>query len=148
MELTYLRAVRERKLLTQAELAERAGLRRATVNRLEAGAHGARVSTVRRLADALSVRPEELTGGVAGRAQLAAARVTEAVAALREQIEASGLSPASYSGGAAGSSDPDYPVAAVKEDAAFIYEWLAEAMRVQAIAEAVEADEAEEGEGR
>jgi transcriptional regulator with XRE-family HTH domain len=55
-----LREVRERRLLTQAELAERAGLTEATVNRIERGIHEPRISTVRRLAEALKVEPEEL----------------------------------------------------------------------------------------
>lgn len=55
-----LREVRLRKLLTQEEVARRAGLSEATVNRLETGMHGARISTVRKLAEALQVEPAEL----------------------------------------------------------------------------------------
>lgn len=60
MKLPRLRATRERALLTQAELAERAGLQRVTVNRIETGATEARISTVRRLAAALGVDPGAL----------------------------------------------------------------------------------------
>src|ERR1700694_3306807 len=38
VKLTRLRALRERKVLTQQELAEKAGITRATLSRLEAGA--------------------------------------------------------------------------------------------------------------
>ena len=61
MEVPNLRRVRERRLLTQAELAARTGLQRVTINRLETGATRARISTVRRLAAALEVDPAELT---------------------------------------------------------------------------------------
>ena len=55
-----LRRARERALLTQAELAERAGIQRATVNRIETGATAARFTTVRKLAAALDIDPTEL----------------------------------------------------------------------------------------
>jgi predicted transcriptional regulator len=57
--LRYLRAV---ALLTQRELAERAGLRQATIARLETGNVDARPSTIRKLADALGVDPYRITG--------------------------------------------------------------------------------------
>ncbi len=59
MKLPRLRAVRESKLLNQDELAEKAGVSRATIQRLEAGFE-ARIPTVRKLAAALSVEPAEL----------------------------------------------------------------------------------------
>ena len=46
--------------MTQAELAERAGIQRATVNRIETGATGARFTTVRKLAAALGIDATEL----------------------------------------------------------------------------------------
>ena len=55
-----LREVRERLLVTQEELADRTGLSRTTISRLENDLQGARISTVRRLAEALGVPPEEL----------------------------------------------------------------------------------------
>jgi transcriptional regulator with XRE-family HTH domain len=55
-----LREVRLSKLLTQEEVARRAGLSEATVNRLETGATEARISTVRKLAAALEVDPSAL----------------------------------------------------------------------------------------
>ena len=45
--------------LTQAQLAERAGLKRLTVTRLENG-HGATPPTIRKLADTLDCSPAEL----------------------------------------------------------------------------------------
>jgi transcriptional regulator with XRE-family HTH domain len=55
-----LRQVRERLFVTQAELAERAGMTEATISRIENGLHRPRISTVRKLASALGVPPEEL----------------------------------------------------------------------------------------
>ncbi|HEV2125171.1 MAG TPA: helix-turn-helix transcriptional regulator [Chloroflexota bacterium] len=67
MKLPRLRAVRERKLMTQAELAACAGIQRVTVNRIERGSTQARISTVRKLAAALGVDPEALMEPAAGR---------------------------------------------------------------------------------
>jgi transcriptional regulator with XRE-family HTH domain len=55
-----LRSVRERLFVTQEELAERTGMSRATISRIESGQQRPRISTVRRLAAALGVSPEEL----------------------------------------------------------------------------------------
>jgi transcriptional regulator with XRE-family HTH domain len=55
-----LREIRQRKLLTQAELAALAGTTEATVNRLENGLQQPRISTVRKLAEALGVEADEL----------------------------------------------------------------------------------------
>lgn len=60
--LRNLRAVRERRFLSQGDLADRAGLTRATVSRIELGRLQPRFSTVRRLAAALGVEPAELVG--------------------------------------------------------------------------------------
>jgi DNA-binding XRE family transcriptional regulator len=60
VKLTRLRALRERKVLTQQELADKAGITRATLSRLEAGAQNPYPSTIRKLASALSVEPETL----------------------------------------------------------------------------------------
>lgn len=57
-----LRQVRERLFVTQAELAERAGVTEATISRIENGLHAPRFSTVRRLAAALGVEPREIVG--------------------------------------------------------------------------------------
>lgn len=55
-----LRAVRERLFITQEELAERTGMSRATISRIESDLQRPRISTVRKLAAALGVQPEEL----------------------------------------------------------------------------------------
>lgn len=59
--MSRLREARERRLLTQEELAERTGLTQTTISRLETGKARPRLRTVRRLAEALRVRPEQLT---------------------------------------------------------------------------------------
>lgn len=58
-EAPNLKYLREDRLLTQEQLAEKAGISRAAVNRIENG-QPARLSTLRRLADALGVAPAEL----------------------------------------------------------------------------------------
>lgn len=55
-----LRPIRERLFVTQEELAERTGMSRATISRLEGGQQRPRISTVRKLAEALGVPPEAL----------------------------------------------------------------------------------------
>ena len=60
MQVSRLKEWRERRFLTQRELAAAAGTTAATVNRLERGRHAARISTVRKLAAALAVDPAEL----------------------------------------------------------------------------------------
>lgn len=55
-----LKELRRRKVLTMEELAERAGVGRNTIWRLEHGVMGAQPRTVRKLAKALGVEPEEL----------------------------------------------------------------------------------------
>lgn len=55
-----LRAWRLRKVMTQEELAQRSGVAEATISRLESGAQEARISTVRKLAEALGISPQEL----------------------------------------------------------------------------------------
>ena len=57
-----LRAWRERKLITQRELAARSGVGLATIVRIEHGEAG-RISTLRRLAAGLDVSAEELQRG-------------------------------------------------------------------------------------
>lgn len=62
--LTRLRDLRLRAALTQAELAERAGLARTTIVRLEAGDPNALPPTLRRLQRALGLkRPTDLYEG-------------------------------------------------------------------------------------
>jgi transcriptional regulator with XRE-family HTH domain len=55
-----LRAARERRFLTQQQLADKAGTSKANISRLESGEQNARMSTIVRLAAALGIPPEEL----------------------------------------------------------------------------------------
>ncbi len=55
-----LRGLREQRLLTQAELGERAGVHRDQVSRIERDEVEPRFSTIRKLAKALEVEPSEL----------------------------------------------------------------------------------------
>jgi transcriptional regulator with XRE-family HTH domain len=58
--LPRLRAVRIARALSQAELAERSGVSRVAITRLERGDVDARFATIRKLADALGCRPQDL----------------------------------------------------------------------------------------
>lgn len=60
--MTRLKALRERKALSLAELAERAGVSKNTLFRLEHGSPAPYPRTIRKLAEALGVEPAELTG--------------------------------------------------------------------------------------
>jgi DNA-binding XRE family transcriptional regulator len=55
MKVPQLRTVREHKLLTQRDLAEKAGISQTTIVRIEEG-QAAALSTIRKLADALEVQ--------------------------------------------------------------------------------------------
>ena len=55
-----LREWRERRLLTQRELAEKVDMSVGQINRIERGVHRPRLSTVRKLAEALSVSSDEI----------------------------------------------------------------------------------------
>ena len=55
-----LRELREGAVLTQAELAELAGVTPATVSDLEMGKRKPRPSTIRKLGKALKVKPSEI----------------------------------------------------------------------------------------
>jgi transcriptional regulator with XRE-family HTH domain len=60
IHLPYLRALRQGKGLSQKELGELARVSPGTVFRVENGLRGAYPGTVRKLATALGVAPEEL----------------------------------------------------------------------------------------
>ena len=66
VNVAKLRELRRRRVLTLEELAEKAGVGRNTVWRLEHGVMGAQPRTVRKLARALGVEPEELVPSGAG----------------------------------------------------------------------------------
>jgi transcriptional regulator with XRE-family HTH domain len=50
--------------MSQEDLAERSGVARDTISKLETGRRGAYPSTIRKLAAGLEVRPQMLMGGV------------------------------------------------------------------------------------
>ena len=58
--MTRLRELRQRRVLTLHELEERSGVSYNTIWRLENGRSGAQPRTIRKLATALEVDPEEL----------------------------------------------------------------------------------------
>lgn len=58
--MEQLKRLRKRRALTLEELGEKAGITYNSVWRLENGRHGARPSTIRKLAAALDVPVEEL----------------------------------------------------------------------------------------
>lgn len=60
MRWTKLRLARRERAVSQAALAKSAGMSRATVARIEAGAEGAFPGTIQKLAAALGVRPVDL----------------------------------------------------------------------------------------
>jgi transcriptional regulator with XRE-family HTH domain len=60
VDMAKLRELRRRRVLTLEELAQKAGVGRNTVWRLEHGLRGAQPRTIRKLAKALDVEPEEL----------------------------------------------------------------------------------------
>jgi transcriptional regulator with XRE-family HTH domain len=59
--LTRLREVRKQAFLSQEALSKASGVSEATINRLENGVQLARYVTTRKLAEALRVKPGELT---------------------------------------------------------------------------------------
>jgi len=60
--LPRLQRLRHEATMSQEELARRAGIARPTLSKLEAQQSRARISTVRKLADALGVEPKDLLG--------------------------------------------------------------------------------------
>lgn len=64
MELPHLRSFRRRAVLSQEQLAEKSGVARDTISKLETGHRRAYPSTVRKLAAGLQVEPQMLFGGV------------------------------------------------------------------------------------
>jgi len=57
-----LRRLRERRYLTQRELAARAGVSADTIVKLEQNRWEPRLRTIKKLAEALEVHPDELSG--------------------------------------------------------------------------------------
>jgi transcriptional regulator with XRE-family HTH domain len=63
VDAVKLRELRRRRVLTLEELAEKAGVGRNTIWRLEHGVMGAQPRTIRKLAKALDVEPQDLVAG-------------------------------------------------------------------------------------
>ena len=64
MDLPHLRGLRQRAVLSQEQLAERSGVARDTISKLETGQRKAYPTTIRKLAVGLEVEPGRLFGGV------------------------------------------------------------------------------------
>ena len=64
MDLPRLRRIRQGAVMSQEELAERSGVARDTISKLETGRRGAYPSTIRKLAAGLEIQPQLLMGGV------------------------------------------------------------------------------------
>jgi transcriptional regulator with XRE-family HTH domain len=64
MDLPHLRNLRRRAVMSQEDLAEKSGVARDTISKLETGQRGAYPSTIRKLAAGLGVEPGMLLGGV------------------------------------------------------------------------------------
>jgi transcriptional regulator with XRE-family HTH domain len=64
MDLPHLRSFRQRAVMSQEQLAEKSGVARDTISKLETGQRGAYPSTIRKLAAGLDLEPRMLVGGV------------------------------------------------------------------------------------
>jgi transcriptional regulator with XRE-family HTH domain len=64
MDLPHLRNLRRLAVMSQEDLAEKSGVARDTISKLETGQRGAYPSTIRKLAAGLDVEPRMLVGGV------------------------------------------------------------------------------------
>jgi transcriptional regulator with XRE-family HTH domain len=64
MDLPHLRGLRQRAVLSQEQLAEKSGVARDTISKLETGRRKAYPTTIRKLAASLEVEPQMLLGGV------------------------------------------------------------------------------------
>ena len=64
MELPHLRDLRRRAIMSQEQLAEKSGVARDTISKLETGRRKAYPTTIRKLAAGLDTEPRMLVGGV------------------------------------------------------------------------------------
>ena len=64
MDLPHLRGLRRRAVLSQEQLAERSGVARDTISKLETGRRKAYPVTIRKVDAGLDVEPRLLLGGV------------------------------------------------------------------------------------
>jgi transcriptional regulator with XRE-family HTH domain len=77
VDLPYLRGWRQRAVLSQEQLAERSGVARDTISKLETGRRRAYPTTIRKLAAGLEVEPRLLLGGVEYTEEEVAKEITE-----------------------------------------------------------------------
>ncbi len=63
MDVPHLRGFRQRAVMSQEQLAEKSGVARDTISKLETGQRKAYPSTIRKLAAGLEVEPRLLLGG-------------------------------------------------------------------------------------
>ena len=71
MYLPHLRSFRRRAVMSQEQLAERSGVARDTISKLETGQRKAYPSTIRKLAAGLEVEPRLLVGDEPSRTESA-----------------------------------------------------------------------------
>ncbi|MDP9426933.1 MAG: helix-turn-helix domain-containing protein [Actinomycetota bacterium] len=64
MDLPHLRDLRRRAIMSQEQLAEKSGVARDTISKLETGRRKAYPTTIRKLAAGLNMVPQMLVGGV------------------------------------------------------------------------------------
>ena len=64
MDMSHLRGFRQRAVMSQEQLAEKSGVARDTISKLETGRRKAYPTTIRKLAAGLEVEPQMLLGGV------------------------------------------------------------------------------------
>jgi transcriptional regulator with XRE-family HTH domain len=64
LNLPHLRSFRQRAVMSQEQLAQKSGVARDTISKLETGQRRAYPFTVRKLAAGLEVEPRRLLGGV------------------------------------------------------------------------------------
>ena len=64
MDVPHLRSFRQRAVMSQEQLAQRSGVARDTISKLETGQRKAYPTTIRKLAAGLEVEPGLLLGGV------------------------------------------------------------------------------------
>jgi len=64
VDMSHLRGFRERAVMSQEQLAEKSGVARDTISKLETGRRKAYPTTIRKLAAGLEMEPQMLLGGV------------------------------------------------------------------------------------
>ena len=64
MDMSHLRGFRQRAVMSQEQLAQKSGVARDTISKLEMGHRKAYPTTIRKLAMGLDVEPRMLLGGV------------------------------------------------------------------------------------